>query len=1091
MDPRNIKCRQSLKQKRMQEEKDNGAEEDEDSENDMEIVMIRESPLDRSGRLSRRGKAIDRKKLVDQELQACGIDADNLEEDEKEEMIKALRMSKQQAAKEEKYREHVRDQKMKVVSHLNANISVQESQSLEEGGEKDSKQCKSTESAQKQEQTLGARRSNRKIMQVSQIQVSGSKQKDDVEEEDIVMEKIVPTRTVSRLSKKIIAKEMNISASTAIKQTQGNTPTSQEKLEKDDVDDGDDDDDATQPMDLEDLSPDLFSTQQDDHQIGGEIKSVPESDEETLSPSLSPRGTVENVNTSETQEYNSQECPKEDGDTKAQPRKRKSNDSDQQKAAKISRGEEAFSFRPNSAEVSSGTYSPSESQETPTPSPVTVKLVNRKSLKRKLLYKGPSYFAPVGVDPLTYTKVIVQLFDQYRVLLRESQHNLTEQLSWGKPVEVGRHMENTVGLYKRGGEKNLNFGLEEEKDVQDVEDETEVEEPQKVQKLRSINSNVQVDSSQLKQTSRLRGRQNEPSSTATSSSKWTYDEKYVFPDETSGDMDSEYRFKSLGRKSRKPKIRIDAEEDLPELITDDSTQGFQSNSSSQDNPVPPTDISHEDNMYRQLGFEDFENSNDIPVTVQEEGRTISKKCISQKNENNTSLRLSRSKLSTRKTKIELIEETVPESLIEVENSNIAKKPKLRETEKSVDTMTYVQPGETLDVDDDYDENYDDYFAGAKQLVVTSTQKSEQIGSDSPIFSGDSRDFSLGVSNSKQFSALFDSFNENDVDAGITRRRTSALKSEDLDVPLARRTAKNVSKNEIKEDEKLMEEKSLLKQQCKGETSGENDVKVKGDKTKYKPKSRDFHSQDDRQLSQDDKREVSEDQDRTFQCPVCGVYFPKTRIEEHVDRCLDGASEDTEEDRGVHVVSEQLRVKPVVKTFERKTVDNPPTRSNNVEQDFICQDSGSESDWADGKEAKIMIKDDLSSSDDSIDARAIKSRKNKKKGDQFSERKTQKREPTQACIICNAKVPQSKFEEHVGLCLDEQERGQQVQPEPRVTRQASPRLAQQRKKRHQEVKGEEGIGHSGQSTGQWLSTDKNDSDDFVETKSLSSVKKRQS
>ena len=81
-----------------------------------------------------------------------------------------------------------------------------------------------------------------------------------------------------------------------------------------------------------------------------------------------------------------------------------------------------------------------------------------------------NYFATEGMDPVQYTKVIMQLFDLYAKNLRVAQSKCRERVPWGEPVKPGQHQSKTIDVKKRGqGSQYVALSDSEDENIKAVE----------------------------------------------------------------------------------------------------------------------------------------------------------------------------------------------------------------------------------------------------------------------------------------------------------------------------------------------------------------------------------------------------------------------------------------------------------------------------------------------------------------------------------------------------------------------------------------------------------------------------------------------
>ncbi|XP_064610963.1 uncharacterized protein LOC135475132 [Liolophura sinensis] len=85
----------------------------------------------------------------------------------------------------------------------------------------------------------------------------------------------------------------------------------------------------------------------------------------------------------------------------------------------------------------------------------------RRTLKEKKYFSTSS----ASVDCNHYTDVIFQLFEAYRMKLRDAQFGRLTRVPWGEPVRVGRHMSRTIDLKKRGRDSCYFERLDPEEDA--------------------------------------------------------------------------------------------------------------------------------------------------------------------------------------------------------------------------------------------------------------------------------------------------------------------------------------------------------------------------------------------------------------------------------------------------------------------------------------------------------------------------------------------------------------------------------------------------------------------------------------------------
>lgn len=69
---------------------------------------------------------------------------------------------------------------------------------------------------------------------------------------------------------------------------------------------------------------------------------------------------------------------------------------------------------------------------------------------RKQNVNPVKYFATAGMDPVQCTKVIMQLFDIYAKNLRSAQSKCKTRMQWGEPVKSGQHQSKTIDMKRRG-----------------------------------------------------------------------------------------------------------------------------------------------------------------------------------------------------------------------------------------------------------------------------------------------------------------------------------------------------------------------------------------------------------------------------------------------------------------------------------------------------------------------------------------------------------------------------------------------------------------------------------------------------------------
>ncbi|XP_046573878.1 uncharacterized protein LOC124281916 isoform X2 [Haliotis rubra] len=75
-----------------------------------------------------------------------------------------------------------------------------------------------------------------------------------------------------------------------------------------------------------------------------------------------------------------------------------------------------------------------------------------------------NYYAPVSADHISYTKVIIQLFDIYFRKLSKEQVKADSYIEWGESVKPGRHMTRTIDAKGRG-QKSYSWSSESDEEV--------------------------------------------------------------------------------------------------------------------------------------------------------------------------------------------------------------------------------------------------------------------------------------------------------------------------------------------------------------------------------------------------------------------------------------------------------------------------------------------------------------------------------------------------------------------------------------------------------------------------------------------------